>query len=121
MSRRGTSTRAKNQPPLGTWLRQLRRAQKLPLRKVAAAAEIDTTLLSKIELGQRLPTETQTAALARFFAVPADEMQARRIAEKFWQEHRTSKGATRAATLIKEAAADSCQRPKKARRAHNPV
>jgi hypothetical protein len=64
---------------------------------------MDTAHLSKIELGQRLPTEPQASALARFFTVPPEEMQAKRIAEKFLREHRTSTGAARAASLIKEA------------------
>lgn len=39
--------------PLGKWLREMRQARGLPLRVVAAAAEMDTAQLSKIELGQR--------------------------------------------------------------------
>jgi len=103
MSRRSQSTPL-HDPPLGVWLRQLRRARELPLRTVAAAAEMDSTLLSKVELGKRLPTATQTVALARFFTVPAEEMQARRIADKFWNEHRGSPAAHRAINLIKEKA-----------------
>jgi hypothetical protein len=61
---------------------------------------MDSTLLSKVELGRRLPTEAQTTALAGFFAVPADEMQARRIADKFWNEHRDTPAAHRAASVI---------------------
>jgi transcriptional regulator with XRE-family HTH domain len=111
MSRRVQSTEAGQQPPLGAWLRQLRRARKLPLRTVAAAAEMDSTLLSKVELCQRLPTEPQTAALARFFAVPADELQARRIADRFWNEHRDAPAAHRAIRLIKEKADARANRP----------
>ena len=85
---------------LGAWLRQLRHARRLPLRSVAAASEIDTTLLSKIELGQRLPTETQTRALANFFNLPIEELAAKRIAEKFWKENQRKPGAHRAAALI---------------------
>ena len=47
-----------------------------------------------------MPSETQTAALAGFFAVPAEEMQARRIADKFWNEHRDTPTAHRAASVI---------------------
>ncbi|MEI7437988.1 MAG: helix-turn-helix transcriptional regulator [bacterium] len=90
--------------PLGKWLRALRHARGLPLRAVAAAAEMDTALLSKIELGQRLPTETQATLLASFFTVSAEEMEARRIADKFWHEHRDTPAAHRAINLIKEKA-----------------
>ena len=88
---------------LGAWLRQLRLARNLPLRRVAAAADMDTAHLSKIELGQRLPTETQTKALAAFFKLPLEALASKRIAEKFLLEHRRSAGVARAATLIKEA------------------
>lgn len=91
---------------LGALLRQLRKARKLPLRSVAAVAEMDSTLLSKIELGQRLPTEPQTKALADFFDLPFEEMEAKRLAERFWMDHGESPAAKRAASLIKEQAAE---------------
>lgn len=98
------SSRAQSKPvdalPLGTWLRQLRKTRHLTIRAVAAIADMDTAHLSKIELGQRLPTETQTATLARFFAVPTEEMQARRIVDKFWNDHRDTPAAHRAASVI---------------------
>jgi transcriptional regulator with XRE-family HTH domain len=61
---------------------------------------MDSTLLSKIELGQRLPTDKQTCALAAFFGIPAEELQARCIADKFWNEHRNTPAARRAASMI---------------------
>jgi len=64
---------------------------------------MDTAHLSKIELGQRLPTEAQTKALAAFFNLPIEDLASKRIAEKFLLEHRTSTGVTRAASMIKEA------------------
>ena len=67
---------------LGGWLRQLRMNSALPLRVVATAAGMDLAHLHKIELGQRLPTEAQTAKLAGFFKLDETEAQARRIAEK---------------------------------------
>lgn len=104
VSRRVQSTQPESHPPLGAWLRQLRQARKLPLRIVAAEAEMDSTLLSKIALGQRVPTEPQATALAAFFAVPVEEVQAKRIADKFWNEHNESPVTKRAALLIIEKA-----------------
>src|SRR4051812_22712050 len=49
-------------PSLGEWLRQMREGKELPLRVVAAAAEMDQAHLSKAELGQRLLTAEQAAA-----------------------------------------------------------
>jgi len=105
MSRQPQSKRRRpDENPLGKWLRDLRQGKGLPLRVVAAAAEMDTALLSKVELGQRLPTEKQTAAFAAFFSVPLEEMEGKRIAEKFWMDHGKSAGAEKAASLIKKAA-----------------
>jgi HTH-type transcriptional regulator, competence development regulator len=70
----------------GDWLRQLRQKRGVQLRIVAAAGDMDLAVLSKVELGQRLPTEEQTAKLARFFGVKETEAQARRIVAKFHQD-----------------------------------
>jgi transcriptional regulator with XRE-family HTH domain len=48
---------------------------------------MDSALLSKIELGLRLPTSEQTAALARFFGVDVDELESMRMAEKFHSDN----------------------------------
>lgn len=99
-SQRKSKRRDQGENPLGKWLRELRQARDLPLRVVAAAAEMDTALLSKVELGQRLPTEKQTAALATFFDIPFEEMEATRLAEKFWMENKDNPAAARAASLL---------------------
>jgi transcriptional regulator with XRE-family HTH domain len=72
----------------------------LPLRSVAAAADMDVALLSKIELAQRLPTEEQTAKLARFFGFSETETQARRMAEKFRHENQENPKAAREAICM---------------------
>ena len=90
---------------LGTFLRRLRQKRGVPLRVVAAAAEMDSTHLSKIELGDRLPTESQTKALAAFFQTPFEKLESRRLAERFWHECGASPAVWLAASLIKEQAA----------------
>jgi transcriptional regulator with XRE-family HTH domain len=105
MSRRTTSKTLPRPESLGAWLRQLRLTRGLPLRSVAAATEIDTTLLSKLELGQRLPTAAQTIALAAFFHIPPGDLAAKRIAERFWKENQHEPEAHRAAALIRDSAA----------------
>ena len=92
--------------PLGTQLRRLREGRALPIRVPAAAAEMDPTLLSKIENGKRLPTEAQTAALAKFFGVPAEPMHGARIAESFLREHSGHPAFAQASALIQEAAGE---------------
>lgn len=88
------------EPHFGEWLRKLRASKKLPLREVAAAANMDTAHLSKAELGQRLLTEEQTDKLAEFFGVSATEAQARRMVEKFRQEGEANPKAAREAVYM---------------------
>jgi transcriptional regulator with XRE-family HTH domain len=75
------------------------------LWKVAHAAEMDSTLLSKIELGQRLPTSEQTALLARFFGVGETELESIRMAEKFLTDngHNLAAAAIAAARIHESA------------------
>ena len=86
----------------GEWLRGLREAKELPLRVVAAAAEMDQAHLSKVELGQRLLTTEQAAAIAKFFKIDAKETEARRIVEKFRLEHADNPAAEQAINMLHE-------------------
>jgi transcriptional regulator with XRE-family HTH domain len=87
----------------GEWLRQMRDEKSVPLRVVAAAADMDQAHLSKIELGHRVPTENQAAALARYFAVDSHDMEARRIAEKFRQDFADNPAAGKAVQMLNDA------------------
>lgn len=86
----------------GEWLRRLREERRLPLRAVAAEAEMDQAHLSKAELGQRLLTAEQAAAVAKFFKIDAMEMEARRIVEKFRMEHGDNPAADQAVQILHE-------------------
>ncbi len=72
----------KTQNFLGKRLRNLRKERNEPLRVVAAAIEIDSSLLSKIEHSERLPTEPQLEKFAKYFKLSLDELIAQAIAEK---------------------------------------
>ncbi len=89
---------------LGDWLRQLREEQDKLQRTVAAAADMDVAHLSKIELGQRTPTEDQVKKLAKFFGVEVREMQARWIAEKFRHDYAAYPAAQEAIEILAEEA-----------------
>ena len=89
-------------PRFGEWLRQMREERDLPLRAVAAEAEMDQAHLSKVELGQRLPTAEQSAAIGRVFKIDATEMEARRIAEKFRMDHADNPAAFQAVQILHE-------------------
>jgi transcriptional regulator with XRE-family HTH domain len=100
---------------LGATLRHLREARQLPLWKVAHAAEMDSTLLSKIELGQRLPTREQTARLAKFFGANATELESMRIAERFLSDNdHDPKAAALALARIRESAGEYFAKRRKA-------
>ena len=86
--------------PLGEQLRKLREQAELPGWKVAAAAEMDSTLLSKIENGKRLPTQDQLAAMAKFFKVEAGPLEARRIVEELMRKHGDNPALAHAAAAI---------------------
>lgn len=85
-------------------MRRLREQCGLPLREVADAARMDLAHLQKIELGQRLPTEEQTARLARFFKLNETDTQAQRIAEKFRHEFAEHPAAREAIGILAEEA-----------------
>jgi transcriptional regulator with XRE-family HTH domain len=85
---------------LGDWLRQLRDEKGELLKDVAAAMHLDLALLSKIELGQRAPTEEQARSLARHFRIEWREMEKRWLAEKMQMDYGAYPALAEAAALI---------------------
>jgi len=59
----------------GRYLRNIREEKELPLRKVAAALDIDTSLLSKIERNERRPTIDMIPIIAETLSKPEKEIQ----------------------------------------------
>jgi transcriptional regulator with XRE-family HTH domain len=53
----------------GDTVKKLREEKNLPLREVAVALEIDTSMLGKIEKNNRKPTKQLIEKFARFFNV----------------------------------------------------
>jgi len=102
MSRQKKATCTAVSQRFGEWLRGLREAKELPLRVIAAAAEMDQAHLSKVELGQRLLTAEQATAIAKFFGLDANEIEARRIVEKFRLEHADNPAAEQAIHMLYE-------------------
>ncbi|VAX21154.1 hypothetical protein MNBD_IGNAVI01-936 [hydrothermal vent metagenome] len=54
---------------IGKQIRKLRKDSGLPLRKVAASLDIDQSILSKIERGERNATKEQIIHIAQIFKV----------------------------------------------------
>ncbi|MBW6458991.1 MAG: helix-turn-helix domain-containing protein [Bacteroidales bacterium] len=59
---------------IGEQIRKLREDQRLPLRKVAAELDIDQSILSKIERGERKASKDQIIQIARIFSVDEKEL-----------------------------------------------
>jgi HTH-type transcriptional regulator, competence development regulator len=59
---------------IGEQIRKLREDQGLPLRKIAAELDIDQSILSKIERGERKASKEQIIQIARIFNVNEKEL-----------------------------------------------
>lgn len=59
----------------GEFLRNRREQLRLPLRKVAAELDIDTSILSKIERNERVATKKMLPTLAKTLEVQEKEIQ----------------------------------------------
>lgn len=58
----------------GEWVRQCREAIDWPLRKVAAHLDVDTSIVARIEKGQRRATRAQAEQLAHLFKEPLEDV-----------------------------------------------
>lgn len=88
----------------GETIRALRKQRGEPLRVVAAAVEMDSTLLSKIERGERFPTEAQTAKFAKYFGVSQDSLLAQVIADRIVTQYGQHTTTLQAVKIVKERA-----------------
>jgi len=96
----------------GEFIRKMRQDREEPLRIVAAAVGIDSTLLSKLEHGDRFPTEAQISKFAKVFKVPEGELKGRVIADKVASEYDDDEAALHAAHILQERATPYKTNPK---------
>lgn len=66
----------------GDYIRKAREAKDLPLRKVAAYLDIDTSTLSKVERGERAASLDYLKAIANILQLDLREVQTKFIADK---------------------------------------
>ena len=66
----------------GNYLKQIREQKNIPQRKVAHRIDIDTSTLSKIELGERQVTLSMIEGLADILGLNYKELQIKFISEK---------------------------------------
>ena len=71
---------------IGKQIRKLREDKGLPLRKVAAELDIDQSILSKIERGERKATKGQIVQIAKIFNVDEKEMLINYLSDKVLYE-----------------------------------
>lgn len=102
MSRPMVTSQNKNNCSFGETIRNLRDKSGLPLRVVAAAVEIDSTLLSKLERGKRFPTDDQLKKFAKYFKLSFEEFSARVIADKFFFQYGEHPGVGDAIMFVRE-------------------
>jgi transcriptional regulator with XRE-family HTH domain len=76
-----------------TWSREFgalissqRKLKKLPLRKVAAVLDIDTSTLSKIEKGERAASSRMIPVIATLFELDFKELQVQFLCQKIEDE-----------------------------------
>ncbi|PCJ24182.1 MAG: transcriptional regulator [Flavobacteriales bacterium] len=70
----------------GEQIRKLRENKGLPLRKVAAELDIDQSILSKIERGERKATKNQIILIAKIFEVNEKELLINYLSDKVLYE-----------------------------------
>ena len=66
----------------GEYIKQLREENNLPLRKVAAELDIDTSTLSKIEKNERNANEQIIEKLAEIFKTDKADLKVRYLSDK---------------------------------------
>jgi transcriptional regulator with XRE-family HTH domain len=76
--------------------------KQLQLRKVAAALDVDQSLLSKYERGDRLPAQDFLKKLAKYFSFDEKELMALWLSEKFLAEVEDSSIAGKALKIAEE-------------------
>lgn len=86
----------------GEWLRDLRDVKSVPIRVVAANVDLDSTLVSKFECGDRIPTDAQGVALADYFKVPRNEMHKQLVAARILRNHGSDPAFRDVITVVRE-------------------
>lgn len=90
----------------GETIRTLRLQQNAPLRVVAAAVEIDSTLLSRLELGERFPTDEQIKRFSEYFRLSFEELAALVIADRIIAAYGKDSVTMKATAIVQERIAE---------------
>ena len=72
------------------------------LHQVAVSTNIDSTLISKIERGDRLPTMDQLKMFAKYFDLSTDHLCSKLVAERIIKDYGRSQTTFKAVQMVKE-------------------
>ena len=72
---------------IGSYIREQRVQLKMPLRKLAAELDIDTSTLSKIEKGERQANLEMIPVLAKVFKIDFKNLQIRFLSDKLVNDY----------------------------------
>jgi HTH-type transcriptional regulator, competence development regulator len=98
---------------LGSQIKQLRISKNETLHKISMKVDIDMTLLSKIERGERFPTPEQLKRLTAYFKVSESDLMSKLISEKIVKAYGINNTTYNAIHLVKEQLASYIKEPKK--------
>jgi transcriptional regulator with XRE-family HTH domain len=86
----------------GNYIKELRIQRKLLQKHVAAALDIDTPMLSKIERGERKANRDNVVLLAKLFKVNENELLSLWLGEKVYDVLKDEKMANEALKVAEE-------------------
>lgn len=87
---------------LGQYLRELRKGKDKTLHKVSVGTDIDSPLLSKLERGERLPTDEQIKKLAKYYKIGEADLKVKATAERIIKEYGVNNTTYEAVNLVIE-------------------
>jgi transcriptional regulator with XRE-family HTH domain len=87
---------------IGDKLRKLREENEMPLRKVAALLDIDVSILSKMERGERPLSKDVVTKLAKIYKHDEDELTVLYLSQKIMNEVGEEDLALRAMQVAEE-------------------
>lgn len=87
---------------LGQYLRELRKENGQTLHQVSVGTDIDSPLLSKLERGERLPTDEQIKKLAKHYKVAEVDLKIKSTVDRIIKEYGINDTTYKALNLVME-------------------
>lgn len=87
---------------LAKYLKTLRQNRNETLHQVSKGTDIDSPLLSKLERGERLPTNEQISKIANYYNISESELKVLVTAERIIKDYGLTNTTYEAINLVKE-------------------